>query len=48
MELGIPELIGKKENQCLEFKTAEKKLPSDLWETISAFANSKGVNTLKH
>ncbi len=42
MELGIPELIGKKENQCLEFKTAEKKLPSDLWETISAFANSKG------
>ena len=31
-----------KEGECLEFKRAANKLPDDMWETYSAFANTHG------
>ena len=36
------QLIGKGENQTVEFKKAKDTLPNSIWETYSAFANTDG------
>ena len=38
----IIELLKVGENKELEFKEAKNKIPKSMWETYSAFCNSKG------
>ncbi len=38
----IRSLIGKKEDERVEFKRAASELPDNLWETYSAFCNTDG------
>ena len=41
-ESHIRSLIGKKEDERVEFKRASSELPDNLWETYSAFCNTDG------
>ena len=41
-EAYIRSLIGKKEDERVEFKRATSELPDNLWETYSAFCNTDG------
>ena len=41
-ESHIRSLIGKKEDERVEFKCASSELPDNLWETYSAFCNTDG------
>ena len=41
-ESHIRSLIGKKEDERVEFKRAASELPDNLWETYSAFCNTDG------
>lgn len=36
------ERLGEQENLELEFKASQNALPKNVWETVSAFANTKG------
>lgn len=36
------EVLSKEEWEDVEFKLAEQKLPANVWETVSAFANASG------
>ena len=38
----IRSLIGKKEDERVEFKRAASELPDNIWETYSAFCNTDG------
>ena len=38
----IRSLIGKKEDERVEFKRAVSELPDNIWETYSAFCNTDG------
>lgn len=40
--MSLKALLAKKESSNLEFKKSAEKLPKDVWETYSAFANTSG------
>jgi predicted HTH transcriptional regulator len=39
---SIMQLLSIGENREIEFKESKNKLPKSLWETYSAFCNTKG------
>lgn len=41
-KLSIKKLLSIGENRETEFKESKNKLPKSLWETYSAFCNTKG------